>query len=529
MPTPLHSPGGPQYEDLPPSYDFALSDARNGVASLDASQIEAHRVSANEGPDEPEVWEYRMRDEATEGEETLEQAPAYEGHVPVQHVSNSENIPVGRVQGFTSPPGGNANAPAYDDPPHSIPGPGPIPPSASSSARGQPGTPFLASGSGPYGTPSHGPFGAPGNGPFGPPDHGPFGRGHGIGHRGHRGRGRHGRGARASSSQDWANFGQSMGRWGEEFGRQMGNWGEQFGRQAGAMGEQIGRQAEAMGQQLSRGPGGPAAAYNGPATTIRATTAAGPSSVAPSKPPQYDEPPSYEKSREATGQESGVLHTESKSSTSPPEKVPQSPSEKPSAKHLSNKESDDLDNDDDDSSSISSDSSDSSTSSDSDNDEYDHAQAAYLKRIDSINRAAEAAALKGRKSGEEIEHERELAVAKATREKESAEYKYARKQSRRTHKRELRNKKRELTREYRQRKRDIKEKAQSDGKGKGKAKKGADWKQLKREYKAKRRVLKRERMDAKRKWKMERREEKRGHRVVSGNIPVEHKMVSEKA
>ncbi|KAJ8108379.1 hypothetical protein OPT61_g8213 [Boeremia exigua] len=94
-PTPLHSPGGPQYEDLPPSYDFALSDARNGVASLDASQIEAHRVSANEGPDEPEVWEYRMRGGAAEEEETHdhEEAPAYEGHVPVQHVASSASIP----------------------------------------------------------------------------------------------------------------------------------------------------------------------------------------------------------------------------------------------------------------------------------------------------------------------------------------------------------------------------------------------------------------------------------------------------
>lgn len=38
QPTPLHSPGGgPRYEDLPPSYDSALSDAQSGVAALDAS------------------------------------------------------------------------------------------------------------------------------------------------------------------------------------------------------------------------------------------------------------------------------------------------------------------------------------------------------------------------------------------------------------------------------------------------------------------------------------------------------------
>nr|GFD57544.1 hypothetical protein [Tanacetum cinerariifolium] len=88
---------------------FALSDARNGGTALDASQIEAHRVSANEGPDEPEVWEYRMRGEGAEEPQEYEEAPAYEGpvpvqhaapahegHIPVQHVTASQTIPVGR-------------------------------------------------------------------------------------------------------------------------------------------------------------------------------------------------------------------------------------------------------------------------------------------------------------------------------------------------------------------------------------------------------------------------------------------------
>jgi hypothetical protein len=104
-PTPLHSPGGPQYEDLPPSYHDALTDAHNGVTPLDPNQLEAHRLTSNEGPNEPEVWEYRLRGEASDDHaDAPELAPAYEGHVnnlastvPIQHVSNSEHIPIGRV------------------------------------------------------------------------------------------------------------------------------------------------------------------------------------------------------------------------------------------------------------------------------------------------------------------------------------------------------------------------------------------------------------------------------------------------
>jgi len=107
-PTPVHSPGGPQYEDLPPSYDEArdqaVHDTRHGIAPVDPSQIEAHRITTNEGPNEPEVWEYRVRGEETDPASEQEQAPDYANHtndkatsVPVQHVSTSENIAVGRV------------------------------------------------------------------------------------------------------------------------------------------------------------------------------------------------------------------------------------------------------------------------------------------------------------------------------------------------------------------------------------------------------------------------------------------------
>ncbi|KAF9692028.1 hypothetical protein EKO04_009917 [Ascochyta lentis] len=505
-PTPLHSPGGPQYEDLPPSYDFALSDARNGAAALDASQIEAHRVSANEGPNEPEVWEYRLRDEGAGAddvnEDEHEHAPAYDGHVPVQHVASSESIPVGRVGDLNAAPAAASRDVAdAEDPPHSIPHAGPT--------SGQTWSPF--------GTPSRGPFGAPGNGPFGAPGVGPFGCP--ISQRNGGGRfdrGRGGRGARSVPAQDWQAFGRNIGKMGEEFGRRMGNWGEQFGRQAGAAGEQFGRQAAARGQELGRDSGAWAAAYSGRAAGAQNTHAAGPSNKARSEPPQYDEPPSYQGPAGVAGQETGVFHGDRKVDTYPPDKGAEASSkqlsEKRSEKTLGKQKVDD--EDDSDSSSLSSDSStSSSSSSDSEVDDYDATQAAYLKRIEAIHLAAEAASFQGKKSPSEIADERELALAAATSEKEVMELQIAQKQSRRTQKRELRARQRELTRAYRQKKMELRTAAsEGDGKGKGKgkakAKKGREWKEVKKEYKRERRALKRERGDAKREWKRERRERK---------------------
>ena len=547
-PTPLHSPGGPQYEDLPPSYDFALSDAQNGVASLDASQMEAHRVSANEGPDDPEVWEYRVRGEAVDGEEEggCEEAPAYEGHVPVQHVVHSESIVVGRVRGSAGSSlasmAGGARVPGYEeDPPHSVPqGVG-----GSESQRGQPWRPFGA-GQGPFGAPGNGPFGAPGNGPFGAPGNGPFGapgRGpFGLGHHGRHSRGRRGRRAdRAGSSQDWAAFGQNMGRWGEELGRRVGNWGEQVGRQAGAVGEQIGRQAGAMGQQVGRqaagmgqqlgrdtsawAAGASARTTINTATAIATATASSSAQAQRNSPPRYDDPPTYSSPAGAAvaAQETGVLHGNSSSKSDPQapgypaekapaysaeEQVPDSPSEHPSAKALGKqKASDDFD----DSSSISSDSSLSSLSSSSD-DDIDAAQTTFLTRLASINLAFESHSLAGKKSPAEIAHDRDRAIALATREKEVAEQRGARRAARRELKKELRGRKREVVREYRGKRREG---------GKGQRR------EVKREYKAKRRALKREGVEAKRAWKRERRGEKRGG--ACGGEVVEQKVLKEKA
>jgi hypothetical protein len=481
-PTPIHSPaGGPQYEDLPPSYDFALSDARNGGTALDASQIEAHRVSANEGPNEPEVWEYRMRGEGAEESQEHEEAPAYDGHIPVQHVTSSQNIVVGQVGNSTSSSTSTAtrSGPAVEDPPHSIPE---VTSSGGSQAR-QAWGPFRAPGNGPFGPPGNGPFGAAGNGPFG-------------GGRASRGRGRRGRGSR--SPQDWQAFGQNMGRWGEEFGRRMGSLGEQFGRQAGAMGKQFGQRTEQWASAYSAGGGG----YNPPA---RPMPTAGPSTAEPSGPPQYDHPPSYDAPAATHGQETGTYRNLGPNEY-PPEKIPQTPSEKPSAKTLGKQTSKDYDDgdDDDEDSSISSDSSDSSSDEDEEESDFDAIQAKYCIRIDAINKDAEIAASKG-ESRELFDHKRYIAIEEATRRKAAEEHVFNKRFARRTQKRMFKDRSRELTRDYRQRKRELKDKSEASGKGKGKAKKGPGMKELKKDFKTKRRALKRERKDAKRWWKDERR------------------------
>ncbi|KAK3201916.1 hypothetical protein GRF29_164g1034844 [Pseudopithomyces chartarum] len=80
-PTPVHSPAGPHYHDLPPSYDEAqqqaLQDARNVPPPhydipADA-EVHAHRATAHE------LSQQRNRT------------------VPVQHLQNSNIVPVGRI------------------------------------------------------------------------------------------------------------------------------------------------------------------------------------------------------------------------------------------------------------------------------------------------------------------------------------------------------------------------------------------------------------------------------------------------
>ncbi|KAF1354376.1 hypothetical protein EJ07DRAFT_182426 [Lizonia empirigonia] len=513
-PTPLHSPGGPQYEDLPPSYDFALSDARNGAAPLDASQIEAHRVSANEGPNEPEVWEYRMRGEDAGAEDVgqHEEAPAYEGHVPVQHVASSESIPVGRV-GVSAPSASTDRGAALsEDPPHSVPeGDARSGPAFSQdwsnahsqhygfggrgSHRGSRGS-FGSQTFGPFGAPGSGPFGAPGNGPFGAPGNGPFGRGRGAGNS-------RSTASRPGPSQDWAAFGQNLGKMGEEFGRRMGNWGEQFGRQAGAMGQQIGRQAGSMGQQIGRDSGAWAAAYSGPAAAQNTHTA-GPSNAGRNEPLYHDEPPSYQGPAGVAGQETGVLPKDIYPAEKETRPHPEHPSEKPHGKQKTDSSS---------SSSSSTTSSSSSSSNSSSNSFPSAPQTAFLSRLASIERAATSASSSGTASAASIASTRAQAIQTALRDKDAAEQHLARAQARRTQKRAFRARKREMKSAYRLRKAEIG--------GTGKAGESAEWREVKRAFRAERRKLKRERGEAKRAWKREKREAKGKGKGKSGKAKDE--------
>jgi hypothetical protein len=208
------------------------------------------------------------------------------------------------------------------------------------------------------------------------------------------------------------------------------------------------------------------------------------------------------------------------------------PAEKPSAKSLGKQKSKDCDNgdddDDDDDSSISSDSSDSSDSFDEEDSDFDAIEAKYLSRIDAINKDAEIAASKG-KSRELVEHERDIATKEAARKRDMEEYVFSKRSARSTQKRMFKDRSRELTRDYRQRKQELKDKSESSGKGKGKAKKGSGMKELKKDYKAKRRVLKRDRKDAKRWWKNERRTMKQGpSQWVGSGTPPEQKVLKGK-
>jgi hypothetical protein len=690
-PTPLQSPrGGPEYDDLPPSYDEArhqaVSDARNGVSPLDPNQIEAHRLTLNEGPNEPEVWEYRIRGE--ELDNANEQAPEYSNVttdlgtiVPVQHVESSVNIPVGRTgtrstsqstpadltadiltqalefirhgpdadtqyaprlvrrvaipqqgtlgttneplqflrayakplhahsirpaeftefldglntlciaagtswdvlsrtsttndtsnivhdyvrganeaffaprglrvslqslsalirslsvptergqqagavasaldhtsigqrraqalhpwieaietdvpapsthsivlremaerlstrenNGVTTPANGgkaSSHIEEIEDPPHS----------ELEAARGQP-----PHGRGRGGGGHSTPFGAPGNGPFGRPGNGPFG-GPGRGPRRGRGRGPHGppdcssngppgydhtqAGGPGSSqsANEWSALGENIGKWGEEFGKRMGDWGQQFGKQANVWGQGVAASASGSGSRQR------------PEATVAQTDDA--------LPPSYEEGP--------RGQETGVLRGDSKTFHDPPKY------EDMQAKRGK----------DDDASSMSSDSSDSDSDSSSDSDDEDipDTQATFLKRIQSINKQAEASAQKGKKTPEEIAEERALAIEKAQEERIITDVKIEEKMSKRAMRRELRQRSRDLKREHRQLKRELRASRGGKGKGKGKGKKSPEWKQAKKEYREKKKELRKEKLGARREWREARSEKSRSRR-----------------
>jgi hypothetical protein len=352
--------------------------------------------------------------------------------------------------------------------------------------RGGPWTPFGAPGLGPFGAPGNGPFGRPGNGPFGGRGRGPR-RGHSRGSHGSPGCGHHGPpgydrtqaggSGPSQSGNEWSALGENIGKWGEEFGKRMGDWGQQFGKQASVWGQEV--SASASGSSSRYRPGAASAHTDD------------------GLPPSYDEGHS--------GQQTGVLRGDSKTSHDPPKYEDMSQK----SKHSKSEKEDDA-------SSISSDSSDSESDSDSDSDDEDlpDTQAMLLKRIQSINKEAEASAQKGKKTAEEIAEERAVAIEKAQDEKLAADVKIEEKMSKRAMRRDLKQRSKELRREHRQRKRDLKASHGGKGKGKGKAKKSPEWKQAKKEYKAKRKDLRNEKLRARQEWREARSERLRSRRDV---------------
>ncbi|KAF2033071.1 hypothetical protein EK21DRAFT_59218, partial [Setomelanomma holmii] len=372
--------------------------------------------------------------------------------------------------------------------------------------RGGPWTPFGAPGHGPFGPHGNGPSGHPGCGPFGGAGRGPSG-GRGRGPFGPPGFGAHGpsyqrghdRGGHYSSGpgqNEWSAWGRNLGRWGEEFGKRMGDWGQEFGKQAEVWGRDVGKRAETFGEHVSGRASG-----NG----TRSRPSAGPAQAGDAHPPGYEEGPH--------AQETGVLRGDIK-------------------ENAYGRAADALgetaakSKDDDDASSISSDSSDSDSDSDSESDDLDDeddlpdAQGIFLKRVHSINKQAEAAAQKGKKSREEIAAERALAIEKAQDERTALQLKIEEKISKRSLKRVLRQKRRDLKREHRHKKRELR--TSHTGKGKAKAKKSPEWKAAKKEYKDKKKELRKEKLKLRKEIREARAERMKAQRSVGvvGNTHV---------
>lgn len=312
----------------------------------------------------------------------------------------------------------------------------------------------------PFGGLGYGPFGPPGHGPFGGPWHGPHYRGGGCGSAIH--------GSSPSNQQttnDWAAWGESMGKWGEEFGKRMEDWGQQFGKRAEHWGNDFGRRAGNWGEEIAA-----RASEKAPANgSVQSGQQREQNAVHPGTPEAL------------AGQETGVHREEGSGNITQPEHRDQAKGKE--AKHTHE------------GSSISSDSS-SESDSDSDSDEeeeFPDTNKMFLDRIREINIAAEASQKKGKKSAQEIASDRALAIEKAQNERTTLEHKIEAKRAKRAIKRELRQKLRDLKREHRHVKRQLR---RSEG-----GKKGKHWKDAKRQYREKRREFRREKESVKRDWR----------------------------
>ncbi|KAF2868705.1 hypothetical protein BDV95DRAFT_525747, partial [Massariosphaeria phaeospora] len=115
VPTPTHSPGGPQYDELPPSYDEAqqqaLQDARAGVPPLDPNDLEVRNLvlDDNLAAPSPASPPLSSRSPGNPNAYELEQDSRRNGSghgtdIPMYQVHASEQILVGRMPTGASAP-----------------------------------------------------------------------------------------------------------------------------------------------------------------------------------------------------------------------------------------------------------------------------------------------------------------------------------------------------------------------------------------------------------------------------------------
>lgn len=356
-----------------------------------------------------------------------------------------------------------------------------------------------------FGTPGNSPFNVargglrvlPGQRPLEESGNGPVGR-HPFGPA-HRGRGHPstsgGRSYPARPGNDWTALGKDIGKWGEEFGKRMGDWGEEFGKTAGAWGQDVGRRASAWGEDVSaRASGSGTGVDYVPGRSVGHT--------------YEDLPPSY--TQGPRGQETGVLRTAHEVDDSG---FPQMYDNHKNS-HKGKNKVETQQEDDDDLSSISSSSSSFDLDSDSDSDTDDDVpdtEDLFLARLRSINKEADIASRKGKKSTEEIARERAIAIEVAQAEQIAMEHKMEGKLIKRVARRELKHRGRELKREHGRRKREMRaaHDGKIKGKKKGKAKGSKEWKDAKREYREKKKALRKEKLSAKKEWREARSERRR--------------------
>ncbi|OCK78287.1 hypothetical protein K432DRAFT_383971 [Lepidopterella palustris CBS 459.81] len=102
-PTPVHSPGGPHYDDLPPSYEQAqaqtLSQARANYQSLSINDLQVYRLSLD--PDAslpPQFSPYQIQTQAQPANsQTLRNSEGLGSTIPVTAIPNSTAIPVHQI------------------------------------------------------------------------------------------------------------------------------------------------------------------------------------------------------------------------------------------------------------------------------------------------------------------------------------------------------------------------------------------------------------------------------------------------